>query len=60
MITILTKGYPGRILVCAGCGSLLSYQESDIYGANLIYCPVCKYCNTIDYDKNFNGIIKNN
>lgn len=55
---VLSPVFVGRILVCQQCGALLNYKESDIYGANLVYCPLCKYANEILYDKNYNGEIK--
>lgn len=54
---VLSPKFPGRLLICQNCGALLSYNEHDIYGSD-VYCPLCKAKNTIDYDKNYNGIIK--
>ena len=54
---ILSPKYPGRILICDKCGALLAYNNADIYG-NLVYCPLCKNGNQIDFDKNYDGIIK--
>lgn len=56
MIKVLSPTYPGFICICEKCGCLFSYQNADIYG-NLIYCPLCKKDNKIDYDKNYNGIV---
>lgn len=56
---VLSTKFPGRILICDRCGALLAYKEADIYGENLIYCPLCKFCNQIDYVKGYDGIIKN-
>lgn len=55
---VLSPVFVGRILVCQQCGALLNYKESDIYGTNLVYCPLCKYANEILYDKNYNGEVK--
>ena len=55
---VLSERFPGRILICQQCGALLAYKEGDVYGGNMVYCPVCKFCNIIDYDKNYDGIIK--
>ena len=52
MIEVIYPKFPGRILICDRCGALLRYEESDIYGDNIIYCPVCKYDNKIKYSKN--------
>ena len=54
---VFSEKYPGRILICQNCGALLGYNEHDIYG-NDVYCPICKQKNSIDYDKNYDGIIK--
>lgn len=51
MIQVLSPKFPGRILICDRCGALLSYQEEDVYGENLVYCPVCKNANKILYVK---------
>ena len=58
MIKVLSQGFPGHLLICEGCGSLLSYQEADIYGTNLVYCPLCKFCNQLNYDRNYDGLVK--
>ena len=57
---VLSPTFPGRILICDRCGALLAYNNSDIYGANLIYCPICKNANEIDFDKNYNGVVEDN
>lgn len=57
MIQVLSPTYPGLICICEKCGALFSYQNSDIYG-NLVYCPLCKNGNIIEYDRNYEGIIK--
>lgn len=54
---VFSEKHPGRILICENCGALLGYQDSDVYG-NLVYCPLCKKDNKIDYDKNYDGIVK--
>lgn len=54
---VISQVFPGLILICQKCGALLSYNKSDIYGANLVYCPLCKHANEIEYDKNYDGII---
>jgi len=56
---VLSQKYPGIIIVCQGCGAVLSnIQKSDIYGANLVYCPICKHQNILEYDKNYEGEVK--
>ena len=54
---VLSEKFPGRILICQNCGALLAYNSGDIYG-DLVYCPLCKFANKIDFDKNYDGIIK--
>ena len=55
---VLSEKFPGRILICQNCGALLGdIKEKDIYG-NDVYCLICKQKNPIDYDKNYDGIIK--
>ena len=56
---VLSQKYPGIMIVCQGCGAVLAnIQRSDIYCANLVYCPLCKYANEIEYDKNYEGEVK--
>lgn len=44
---VLYPKFPGNILICNKCGALLSYTKRDIYGGNLVYCPLCKNANQI-------------
>ena len=57
-MNVLSNKFIGRILICENCSALLQYNEGDIYGTNLVYCPLCKFCNTIDYDKTYDGLVK--
>ena len=58
-MVILSDKYMGLILICKQCGAILGdIKSSDIYGENLVYCPICKFCNTIDYNKNYDGTVK--
>lgn len=57
---VLSRKFPGLTIICKNCGALLKYEESDIYGKNLVYCPLCKTANEVNYDKNYNGVIENN
>jgi len=44
VMEVLSPKYPGRMIICEGCGALLGHiQEADIYAENLVYCPLCKY-----------------
>lgn len=55
---VLSPKFPGRILICDRCGALLAYNEADVYGVNLVYCPLCKNANEIEYNKNYDGMVK--
>lgn len=54
---VISKTYPGLTIYCSGCGALLAYTPADIYG-NVIYCPICKTDTEVSFDKNYNGLIK--
>ncbi len=54
---VISQKFPGLLLICQECGALLGYKMSDIYG-NLVYCPLCKAANTVETDKNYDGIVK--
>ena len=57
---VLSQKHPGIMIICQGCGAVLAnIQRSDIYGANLVYCPLCKFQNLLEYDRNYDGIIEN-
>lgn len=55
---VLSQKYPGRTLICDQCNALLAYNNSDVYGANIVYCPLCHHANEIEYDKNYDGIVE--
>ena len=54
---VLSPQFVGRILICNNCGAVLAYNDQDIYGKNILYCPICKHQHFLDYDKEYNGII---
>ena len=55
---VISPTFPGRIAICPTCGALLGdIKDSDIYGKDM-YCLVCKQKIPIDYDKNYDGIVK--
>jgi len=59
-MVVLSNKFPGIIIICQGCGCLIgNIQSSDIYAENLVYCPLCKYQNILNFNKNYNGIIEN-
>ncbi len=58
-MVVLSNKHPGIMIICQGCGGVLAnIQKSDVYGANLVYCPLCRHANEIEYDKNYDGIVK--
>ena len=54
---VISPQFPGRIIICSACGALLEWEDKDVYSGD-IYCPICKQKTHIDYDKNYNGIVK--
>lgn len=55
---ILSNRFPGLICICEQCGCLMgNIKPGDIYGENFVYCPLCKYQNILNYNKNYQGII---
>lgn len=55
---IISPTFVGNLVICSECGALLSWEnDHDVYDGD-IYCPICKAKTHIDYDKNYNGIIK--
>ena len=33
---------------------------SDIYGESYVYCPLCKAQNTLEFNKKYDGVVKEN
>ena len=57
---VLLNKYPGLMIICEGCGSVLAdIKPSDIYGNNFVYCPICKHQNILNFDKTYDGMVKN-
>ncbi len=54
---VISQDFIGRLIICSNCGALLEWEDKDIYGED-IYCPLCKQKTHIDYNKNYDGIIK--
>lgn len=54
---VLYPKFPGLLAICEGCSALLHYTPKDIYG-NVIYCPLCKAAIEVPFDKNYDGLIK--
>ena len=54
---VICPRFLGRIVVCSSCGSLLAYDDKDVYNST-IYCALCKQPTHVDYDKNYDGIVK--
>lgn len=56
---VISQVFPGIMIVCQGCGCLIGdIKPSDIYAENLIYCPLCRFQNILEFNKNYDGIIK--
>ena len=54
---VLFPRFPGRIVICSSCGALLRYNDADVYDST-IYCVLCKQPTHVDYNKNYDGIVK--
>ena len=54
---VISQDFIGRLIICSNCGALLEWEDKDVYDGD-IYCPLCKQKTHIDYDKNYDGIIK--
>ncbi len=54
---VISQDFIGRLIVCSNCGALLEWEDKDVYDGD-IYCPLCKQKTHIDYDKNYDGIVK--
>ena len=54
---VISQDFIGRLIVCSNCGALLEWEDKDVYGKD-VYCPLCKQATHIDYDKNYDGIVK--
>ena len=55
---ILSKKYPGIYFICDQCGALIGHvKQTEVYNKNDVYCPICKWKNTLEYDKNYEGIM---
>ena len=57
---ILSKRHPGLFFICEQCSALIGdVHENEIYNGFDVYCPICKYKNRINYDKSYDGVVKN-
>ena len=54
---VLFSKFLGLTLTCEQCGALLGYNDKDVYD-HYIYCPICKHTNMVNYDKDYDGIVK--
>lgn len=56
---ILSSKYPGIWFICEQCGALIgNVKDNEIYNDNDVYCPCCKFKNTLSLNKNYDGIVK--
>lgn len=57
---VVYRRYPGLWFICQQCGALMvDVQLSDIYNDSDVYCPCCKFKNTLPLNKNYDGVVKN-
>ena len=54
---VLSQKFVGHIATCETCGALLSWQAYDVYDG-YIYCSICKQKTFVNFDKNYDGIVK--
>lgn len=58
MQVIFTK-YPGLWFICQQCGAVVvDIKDNEIYNDSDVYCPCCRFKNTLSLNKNYDGIIK--
>lgn len=58
---VLSQKYPGIYFICDQCGALVgNVKQEEIYEENSVYCPICHWRNFLIYNKNYNGINKEN
>lgn len=56
---ILSSKYPGIWFICEQCGALIgNVKDNEIYNNSDVYCPCCKFKNTLSLNKNYDGIVK--
>ena len=55
---VVFKGYPGLWFICEQCGALMiDVQDNEIYNDSDVYCPCCRFKNTLPLNKNYDGIV---
>ena len=56
---VLSNRCPGIYFICENCGSVvIDVKDNEIYNERDVYCPICKFKNEILFDKNYDGIVK--
>lgn len=56
---VLSNRCPGIYFVCENCGSVVvDVKDNEIYNGRDVYCPICSYKNEILFDKNYDGVAK--
>lgn len=56
---VISQDFPGIMIICQNCGCLIGdIKPSDIYAENLVYCPLCRFQNTLEFNKGYDGIVK--
>ncbi len=54
---VIINKFPGLLATCDKCGSILRWTPQDVYG-KVVYCPLCKNSIEVPFDKNYDGVIK--
>ena len=54
---VISPKFLGRLITCSSCGALLQWDDNDVYDG-VVYCSICKQPTPVDYDKKYDGIIK--
>lgn len=56
---VLSVKHPGLWFICEQCSAVvIDVQDNEIYNGRDVYCPICHALNEILFDKNYDGIVK--
>lgn len=56
---VLSPKYPGIWFICDQCGAVIAnVKDNEIYNDSDVYCPICHWCNQLNYVKSYDGIVK--
>lgn len=45
--------------ICENCDCLFVFDDNDVYEDHYVYCVQCGFKNRIEYEKNYDGVVKN-